>query len=60
MDQSILKSRDELREKFDAARVGIDREVVDRVMRGLPIEGGHAEPYPTLLRAWAAYHAAMK
>ena len=62
MNQSVLTSKEELKEAFEVARKGIDREVVDRIMKGLPLHGGaeFTEPYLTLRRAWSAYHESLR
>ena len=61
MTQMVPKSRAELKAEFEAAREGIDHEVALRIMKGLPLHGGTAftEPYLSVLRTWAAYHASM-
>ena len=62
MNQSVLSSKEELKATFEAARKGIDPEVVERVMKGLPLHDGSEfkEPYLTLRRAWAVYHESLK
>ena len=62
MTQMVLRSKEELKAEFEAARKGIDPEVVNRIMAGLPLHGGteFTEPYRSVRRAWAVYHASMK
>lgn len=62
MTQMALKSREELKAEFEAAKKGIDAEVITRIMKGLPLQhdAEFTEPYLTLRRAWAAYHPTMK
>ena len=62
MTHMVLKSREELKVDFEAARKGIDPEVALCIMKGLPLHGGaeFTEPYLTLRRAWAAYHESLR
>ncbi len=56
----VHQSKDELQKDFEDAKKGIDREKVDKVMKGIPFNGDTAPEIRALKSAWAKYHDTMR
>lgn len=44
---------------FESAKEGVDAKVVDRIMKGLPVEGETSGPLLALRQAWSAYRECL-
>ncbi len=44
---------------FINAKEGVDPKTVDRIMKGLPVDGDQIEPLRTLRQAWSAYRECL-
>ena len=49
-----------LKDKFETVALGFDREIVDRVMRGLPVQNDHSPSVRELRQAWSRYHERIR
>lgn len=49
-----------LKDKFETVALGFDREIVDRVMRGLPVSNDNSPDVRELRQAWSRYHERIR
>lgn len=56
----VHQTKDELRKEFEDAKQGIDKTVVDNVMKGLPFDGDNAPDVRALKSAWAKSHETLR
>ncbi len=56
----VHQTKDELQKEFEAAKQGIDKTVVDNVMKGLPFNGDNAPEVRELRATWAKYHETLR
>ena len=55
MSHAVASVKEERQLAFERAKRGIDPAIVDRIMKGLPVEGSESGPLLTLRQTWAAY-----
>lgn len=51
--------KEERQRAFIAAKEGIDPAIVDRIMKGLPVDGDTSGPLLALRQAWAPYRECL-
>lgn len=62
-EMTMALARPEVRSEyeiaFNRAKAELPQEVVERVMRGLPVQGDSTPPIRALRQAWSRYHECL-
>lgn len=56
----VHRTKDELQKEFEVAKQGIDKTVVNNVMKGIPFNGDNTPDVRALKSAWAKYHETLR
>ncbi len=56
----VHQTKDELQKEFEAAKQGIDKTVVNNVMKGIPFNGDNTPDVRALKSAWTKYREILR
>lgn len=60
MSCSVCESKEARKDAFESAKAGIPSEVVDRVMKGLPVSTDSDPKVRRLRQAWSRHHTDLR